>query len=90
MQWRIIADDALQFRHWDDECVVYNSLSGDTHILETTTAEILLALRHGPSDVLSLGQLLADKWQCELNQVFLDELEMTLSDMQALSLVERA
>jgi len=90
LQWRIIGGDALEFRHWDaEEVVVYNSLSGDTHLLDSSTAEILLMLRHEVLDVLSLARLLASTWQCEPTTDFLDELEMTLSDMHALSLVER-
>ena len=90
LQWRIIGGDALEFRRWDaDEVVVYNSLSGDTHLLDSSTAEILLMLRHEVLDMLSLARLLARKWRCEPTTDFLDELEMTLSDMHALSLVER-
>lgn len=89
MQWRIIGDSALQFRSWNDEFVVYNALSGDTHLLEESAAQILLALQRAPSDVLSLAQLLAATWQCEPNDDLLREIEMVLSDMHALSLVER-
>lgn len=90
MQWRLIGNDVLQFRSWNDECVVYNTLSGDTHILETRAAEILFSLQEGALNMLSLAQLLADKWRCETSQIFLDELETVLLDMHALSLVEHA
>jgi PqqD family protein of HPr-rel-A system len=90
MQWRVIGDSALQFRSWNGEFVVYNSLSGDTHILEESTAQILLVLQQTPSDMLSLAQLLARMWECELCDDFLLEIEMVLSDMHTLSLVERA
>jgi len=89
MLWRVIGDDALQFRSWDGEFVVYNALSGDTHILEEAAAQLLLALQRAPADVLSLARLLADQWQCELNDEFLREIDMALTDMHALSLVER-
>lgn len=89
LQWRIIGDDALEFRRWDEEVIVYNALSGDTHLLDLSAAEILLTLRHETLDMLSLARLLAHKWQCDPTPDFLDELEMTLSDMHALSLVER-
>lgn len=88
MQWRLIDDNALQFRTWNEEFVVYNALSGDTHVLEVPAAEILLLLQQGPMDISSLVQGLADKWQCEPNQTFLNDLEMTLSEMHTLSLVE--
>jgi PqqD family protein of HPr-rel-A system len=91
LQWRIIDDDALEFRCWDEEeVVVYNALSGDTHLLDALAADILLTLRHEAQDMLSLAQLLARKWQCESTPEFLEELEMMLSDMHALSLIERA
>ena len=89
MQWRIIDDDALQLRFWDGEFVVYNALSGDLHILDEQAAQVLQALQHKPSDVLSLAQLLAKEWQCEPSDDLLHEIEMTMSDMQALALVER-
>lgn len=89
MQWRIIDDDALQLRSWDGEFVVYNALSGDLHILDEQAAQILQALQHKPSDVLSLAQRFAAEWQCEPSDDLLHEIEMTMSDMQALALVER-
>ena len=88
MQWRLIDDNALQFRAWNEEFVVYNALSGDTHVLEIPAAEVLLLLQRGPMDLSSIAQGLARKWQCELGQTFLNELEMTLSEMHTLSLVE--
>jgi PqqD family protein of HPr-rel-A system len=89
MQWRIIDDGALRFRCWDEEFVVYNAFSGDTHILSAPAAELLLMLQGASQETQSLARLLADKWQCELSPDFLDEVETMLSDMQALSLVKR-
>lgn len=88
MQWRLIDDNALQFQAWNEEFVVYNVLSGDTHVLEMPAAEILQLLERGPMDISSMAQGLARKWQCEPDQIFLNELEMMLSEMHALSLVE--
>jgi PqqD family protein of HPr-rel-A system len=89
MQWQIIDDGALQFRCWDEEFVVYNAFSGDTHILAAPAAELLLMLQGASLETQSLARLLAEKWQCELSPDFLDEVETMLSDMQALSLVKR-
>ena len=89
MQWRIIDENALQLRFWEGEFVVYNALSGDLHILDDQAADILQALQQAPSDVLSLVQHLAVEWQCEPSDDLLREIEMTMSDMQALALVER-
>jgi len=89
MLWRIIGDDLLQVRSWNGEFVVYHALSGDTHILEEANAQLLLELQQKPADVLSLARQLADKWQCELDDDLVREIEMALTEIQALSLVER-
>lgn len=88
MQWQIINGSDLKTRCWNDEFVVYNPLSGDTHILNKRAADLLFALRSAASDVLSLAQLLSCKWRCDIDAAFLEEIEATLFDMQALSLVE--
>lgn len=88
MQWRLIDENALKLRTWDGEFVVYNILSGDLHIVDEQAAHILQSLQRAPSDVLSLAQRLANQWQCEPNDELLREIKMTLSEMQALALVE--
>jgi PqqD family protein of HPr-rel-A system len=89
MQWQVIADQALQFRCWEEEYVVYNACSGDTHVLAAQAAELLMLLQRASLDTEAAARLLAEKWQCELTSDFLEELEMTLCDMHALSLVKR-
>lgn len=88
MRWRTLRDDALHFRAWDDEVVIYDALSGDTHIIDPTAAQILQALQHSPSDVPSLAKLLAVQLQCEPGDELNQDIESVLSDMAALSLVE--
>ena len=89
MQWRTIDDNALQLRFLDGEFVVYNALSGDLHVLDDRAGHILQALQQAPADVLSLVQRFAREWQCEPDDDLLREIEMTVSDMHALALVER-
>lgn len=47
--WSLRRGQTLQYRHWDDEYVLYNDLSGDTHLLGDTAIVLLTALRQGPS-----------------------------------------
>ncbi|WP_334186731.1 HPr-rel-A system PqqD family peptide chaperone [Noviherbaspirillum sp.] len=88
MQWQIINGSKLNARCWNDEFVVYNPLSGDTHILSRRASDMLLALQSSASDVLSLAQVLSGRWCCEIDAALLEEIEAALFDMQALSLVE--
>jgi PqqD family protein of HPr-rel-A system len=45
--WRIVPGQALLHRGWDGACVLYNDLSGDTHLLSDDAMRLLLALRDG-------------------------------------------
>ena len=46
-------------RCWDGDYVVYNSLSGNTHILDIVAGELLRAISAGPTDSDRLSQHLA-------------------------------
>lgn len=82
MMWRTIADGTLHFRHWDDEVVVYNSLSGDTHLLDEAAARLLLKLQPMPADVEGLAAALA------IPDVPASRVEEILLQLDALALVE--
>ncbi|QGZ40590.1 HPr-rel-A system PqqD family peptide chaperone [Pseudoduganella flava] len=45
--WRIVPGQSLLHRGWDGACVLYNDLSGDTHLLSDDAMRLLLALRDG-------------------------------------------
>ncbi|WUR13507.1 HPr-rel-A system PqqD family peptide chaperone [[Empedobacter] haloabium] len=47
LQWRIVPGQTLLHRGWEDGCVLYNDLSGDTHLLTEHAMQLLLALRDG-------------------------------------------
>jgi PqqD family protein of HPr-rel-A system len=47
LSWRLVPGQALLHRGWDDACVLYNDLSGDTHLLAADAMALLLALRDG-------------------------------------------
>lgn len=42
---------SLLFRFWDEECVVYDRLSGDTHLLPALHAELLQLITQGLREV---------------------------------------
>jgi PqqD family protein of HPr-rel-A system len=89
MQWRVISDSALRFRFWDDEFVVYNSLSGDTHLLGLTAAQILLKLQQAPSTAIALTESLAPLLNAKMDDEFVFQIEHILADLDTLALIER-
>ncbi|MEQ1742529.1 MAG: HPr-rel-A system PqqD family peptide chaperone [Candidatus Nitrotoga sp.] len=90
IKWRVISDQALHFRSWGGELIVYNSLSGDTHLLGSVAAQILLRLQQVPSDFISLVESLTSLLQTEMMGEPLEpQLVNILADLKALALIER-
>lgn len=88
MMWQAISGDALHIRFWNDEFVVYNSLSGDTHLLGASAAHILVKLQHTASDAVTLAASLASLMQAEMDDEFLSQTEQLLAGLGKLALIE--
>jgi PqqD family protein of HPr-rel-A system len=82
--WQVIPGQSLQFRAWDDEFVLYNDLSGDTHLLGASAIQLLLTLQRTPSDD---GALCASL-QLDQHEGLAGQVAELLADLQALSLIE--
>jgi PqqD family protein of HPr-rel-A system len=52
--WRVTRGCELRWRRWDDEHLVYNCGSGDTHLLDSISAEILKKIGAGPASPAEL------------------------------------
>ena len=55
--WRLRRDADLHWRQWGDQHVVFHPASGDTHLLNDVTAELLRRLDEGPADLDALLQV---------------------------------
>lgn len=86
--WQAIPTQFLKVRCWDGESVVYNSLSGDTHLLGAAAMHILFKLQETQMDLTGLADSLASIWQMELSQDILFHISTILSDLEALALIE--
>ena len=85
--WRVVPGQLLAFREWDGEAVLYNDLSGNTHLLDGGAVEVLLALRPGPLDAASLAARLADRFDAG-GDALAAAIEAMLTDLASLDLVE--
>lgn len=56
--WRLAPGQRLLHRCWDGECVIYNDLSGDTHLLDEFTFELLQLLQATPHTAAALAAAL--------------------------------
>jgi PqqD family protein of HPr-rel-A system len=89
MKWRLISNQALHFRSWDDEFVVYDNLSGDTHLVDSTAAQILLKLQQAPSNSTTLAESLVPLLHANWDDEFVGQVEHILADLDTLALIER-
>lgn len=53
-RWQLVPGQLLRHVAWGDEAVLYNELSGDTHLVDADVIAVLLALRGGPASVPEL------------------------------------
>jgi len=58
--WRLIPGQSLRCREWDGEVVLYNDISGSTHLLDGVALDLLHALRDGPGNAAALAGRLAE------------------------------
>ena len=82
----MIPGQALRYRAWNDEYVLYNNLSGDTHLIEASAMQVLLALQCAASDEATLTNTLHDSLQLDADEVL--EIPGLLADLHALNLIE--
>ncbi|MFC5477644.1 HPr-rel-A system PqqD family peptide chaperone [Massilia suwonensis] len=81
--WRLAPGQRLQYRCWDGECVLYNDLSGDTHLLDEFAVALLEQLKTEPQAAAQLAAAF------ELDAQEEDALLQTvLDDLAALFLVD--
>lgn len=56
--WQLVPGQSLRHRGWNDEFVVYNDLSGDTHLLGADAMGLLRLLKAGPRHEQALHDVL--------------------------------
>lgn len=75
MNWRLRAGQSLRTLAGDDESVLYNEQSGETHLLNAIAIGLLEHLRKGPDDFFGICASLEQAWEfdsaAELQRVVL-------------------
>jgi len=78
----------LYRRVWGEECVLFNSESGDTHMLDTVAAYGLACLEESPQDLESLSLALGEKFDMEPDPLLRNYVERLLAQLTSLGLIE--
>ncbi len=83
LSWHVLPGQRLQYRQWEQEAVLFNDLSGDTHLLDADALALLLAVRDGAGDVAALRAALGAEDEAD------DVLQALLEQLAAISLIEQ-
>lgn len=90
MKWQLTANGALRLRCWDNECIAYHSLSGDTHLMGPAAACLLERLQQAPADEASLALTVSRALRMEPTEELKLQLRDMLADLKKLALIEEA
>lgn len=85
--WRVIPGQSLLYRRWDDEAVLYNDLSGASHLVGAAALCLLEALRPGPASGTALSTALLAEFDIDPS-VLSNELASLLDSLARLDLIE--
>lgn len=86
--WRITPGQALRFRQFDDQIVLFNDLSGDTHLLGDSAMHLLSVLQHGPAPRAALLASLAEALDCAVDPAFEAEADALLASLAGYFLID--
>lgn len=86
--WRLMHGQSLRYRCWDDDAVLYNDLSGATHLLGPAALCVLEALRPGPASAAALASRLLSEFDVDDAAALGGELDVLLRELSQLSLIE--
>jgi PqqD family protein of HPr-rel-A system len=90
--WRPAASSAMTWRRFDDELVVYNDATGDTHHLSALGSDVLLALLRHPQGI-AMDDLVRDittRVEVSDNVDLGDAITRALSELALLRLASRS
>ena len=85
--WRLVPGADLHWRNWDERYVLFNSASGQTHIVDPVAALIIEEIARG-SGAEMLFQRLAQLLDLDLTIETQTKLQETLKHLDALGLIE--
>ncbi len=89
-EWKVCGSGELDLRYWDGDYVVYNSLTGSTHVLDIVTGEVLKAIGAGRGRTSELCRSIAEFLEVPNDSGVSDNLRTILAELDELGLIEPA
>ncbi len=85
IRWKVLE---LYWKNWGDHTVVYNFLSGNTHLLNSTAALILEVLQDEPATSVTVAKKLAQKLNLQVNDEIYYQVAQLLQDFDQLGIIQ--
>lgn len=90
MRWRTRPAEGLMWEMWESEYSLFNPASGETHLIDELTAEVLRRASDRPITVHDLATELANIIEIENTTAWQQRIAALLGQLEALGLVEPA
>jgi PqqD family protein of HPr-rel-A system len=79
----------LLHKDWgEDEIVVFNSASGNTHLINATAWKIVYILQSKPCSAFELAEQIAAESQLDVDEEIVRRIEIVLNTLDELGLIE--
>jgi PqqD family protein of HPr-rel-A system len=85
--WTVPVGNLLVWRVWDDEFLVYNTASGQTHHLNLLAGEALRSLEAEPGSASDLVCRLADQFEIAVDSPPLRTIDRLIREFDELGLI---
>ena len=86
--WRLGIPGQLPLHCWDGDYVVYNPLSGNTHILDIVTGEVLQTIMAGEVGISEICQHVAHFLEVPNDNSIAEHVKRILATLDRLALIE--
>jgi PqqD family protein of HPr-rel-A system len=86
--WRRVRNVDFHWKRWEDVFTLYNSGSGQTHVLDPLAVLLIQLIGEGSHNTSELLQQMVAHLDVEASPEFREKLQETLSQLDALGLIE--
>lgn len=87
--WKILEDGVLHWERWGEQYALYDSLSGETHLLPEFSARVLQQLSVHPRSAEALAIALCEGSAEGYGQGFVEHVSQLLVQLQTAGLTEK-
>lgn len=86
--WQTLPKLKPVIHRWPEHCLVYNPLSGHTHLLEPVAGDMLAAIDQAPQSMRALCEGVAASLEMPIEDALVEQVARVLDHLDELGLIE--